>query len=59
MCSYCDKGFYRGDISNECKQCSACYNNDRDVFVEKYMEEKMPKNWQCFHTNREGRVCLT
>ena len=19
----------------------------------------MPKNWQCFHTNREGRVCLT
>ena len=19
----------------------------------------MSKNWQCFHTNREGRVCLT
>ena len=46
-------------MSNVCKQCSAGYNYDRDVLDEKYLEQKMPKNWQCFHTNREERVCLT
>ena len=29
------------------------------MLVEKYVEQMMSKNWQCFHTNREGRVCLT
>ena len=36
-----------------------CNNCDRDLLVEKYVEQKLPRNWQCFHTNREGRVCLT
>ena len=31
-------------VSNGCKQCSAGYNYDRDVLVEKYVEQKMSKN---------------
>ena len=29
------------------------------MLVEKYVEQKLPRNWQCFYTNREGCVCLT
>ena len=29
------------------------------MLVEKYVEQKLPRNWQSFYTNNEGRVCLT
>ncbi|XP_015776945.1 PREDICTED: uncharacterized protein LOC107354960 isoform X3 [Acropora digitifera] len=58
VCSDCDKGFYRDvNITHECKPCSACCNDDKDVHVEKCVEQKMPKGFQCSQVNRVGSVC--
>ncbi|XP_015758035.1 PREDICTED: uncharacterized protein LOC107337409 isoform X2 [Acropora digitifera] len=57
VCSYCKRGFYRDDNSNECKRCSACCNNHRDRVVEKCVEQEMPRNRQCGHANSEEHVC--
>ena len=37
--------YQKPSISNEWKQCPVGYNYDRDVLVEKYVEQKMSKNW--------------
>lgn len=57
VCGECDKGFYKDDSSNECKPCSACCNDDKDVRIQKCAEQNMPKNIQCSYTKRAISVC--
>ena len=57
VCGECDKGFYKDDISNECKPCSACCNDYKDVRVNKCAEQNMPENLQCSYTKRAISVC--
>ena len=57
VCGECDKGFYKDDISNQCKPCSGCCNDIEDVRVKKCSEQKMPENLQCSYTKRAISVC--
>ena len=57
ICGECDKGFYKDDANNECKPCSACCNDDKDVHVEKCAEQNMPENLQCSYTKRAISEC--
>ena len=47
--SNCDKGFYRDNTNTECKPCSACCNDGKDVLVKKCADQKMPNNLQCIN----------
>ena len=58
VCSDCDEGFHRDvSISSECKSCSGCFNDVKDVNIKRGVEQKMPKNFQCSQANRLGIVC--
>ena len=56
VCGECEKGFYVAN-GTECKPCSACCNDDKDVRVTGCVEQNMPKNKQCSFTQRAVNVC--
>jgi len=57
VCGECDKGFYKDNGNNECKPCSACCNDHKDVHVKKCAEQNMPGNLQCSYTKRAISEC--
>ena len=57
VCSKCAKGFYKDENNTECKPCSACCNDDKDVHIAECAEQNIPQSQQCSYTMRAVSVC--